>query len=123
MNIVDVITLEQLKKDVPDLHIGDTLKVHSEVTEGDKTRVQIFQGVLIKRKNSGIRETITVRKISSGVGVERIFPVHSPKVKMIEVIRHGKVRRSKLYYLRELSGKAARIREKQNFNLERTKTV
>ncbi len=123
MNLTDVITLEQLKKDVPDLHIGDTLKIHTEVTEGDKTRVQIFQGVLIKRKNSGIRETITVRKVSSGVGVERIFPLHSPKVKMIEVVRHGKVRRAKLYYLRELSGKAARIREKQNFSLDQSKTV
>ncbi len=120
MNILELVTQDQLKENLPIFHIGDTIKVHFEVTEGDKTRIQIFQGILICRKNSGIRETITVRKISSGVGVERIFPIHSPKVKLIETVRHGRVRRSKLYYLRKLSGKAARIREKRTFSMEHT---
>ncbi len=115
MFILDSITNDQLKKDLPKYNIGDTLRVHFEVTEGDKTRIQIFQGILIKEKNSGIRKTITVRKVSGGVGVEKIFPVHSPKIKQIEVVRKGRVRRAKLYYLRKLSGKAARIREKKTY--------
>jgi len=121
MNVIDSIAMDQLKKDLPRYDIGDTLKVHIEVREGDKVRVQVFQGILIKRKNSGIRETITVRKNSSGVGVERVIPIHSPKIQKVEVIRKGRVRRAKLYYLRELSGKAARIREKKTFNVEASK--
>ncbi len=105
------ITKEQLKTDLPDFRAGDTVKVHVKVVEGTRERIQIFEGVVIKRRGAGISETFTVRKISYGVGVERTFPVHSPKVAELEVVRRGKVRRAKLYYLRELQGKAARIKE------------
>ncbi|APO45166.1 50S ribosomal protein L19 [Paenibacillus sp. FSL H7-0942] len=111
MNIVQAITQEQLRKDLPSFRPGDTLKVHVKVIEGTRERIQLFEGVVIKRRGGGISETFTVRKISYGVGVERAFPLHSPKIDRIEVARRGKVRRAKLYYLRELRGKAARIKE------------
>lgn len=104
---------EVLKSDIPDFRAGDTVKVHVRVVEGDKERIQIFQGVVIGRHGGGSRESFTVRKISGGVGVERIFPLHSPVIDKIELIRRGKVRRAKLYYLRELRGKAARIEERR----------
>ena len=103
----------QLRADVPAFRPGDTLKVHVKVTEGNRSRVQVFQGVVIRRQGGGVRETFTVRKISYGVGVERTFPVHSPSIERIETVTRGKVRRAKLYYLRELRGKAARIRERR----------
>ncbi|AAZ54704.1 50S ribosomal protein L19 [Thermobifida fusca] len=103
----------QLRSDVPDFRPGDTLNVHVRVTEGNRTRIQVFKGVVIRRQGSGIRETFTVRKISYAVGVERTFPVHSPVIEKIEVVSRGRVRRAKLYYLRNLRGKAARIRERR----------
>lgn len=105
------ITDEQIRKDVPDFRPGDTVKVHVKVKEGNRERIQMFEGVVIKRRGSGISETFTVRKVSYGVGVERTFPTHSPKIEKIEVARRGRVRRAKLYYLRNLTGKAARIKE------------
>ena len=113
MNIIDKLEMEQLKKDIPVFKAGDTLKVHVKITEGDKQRIQIYQGVCIKRMNSGLGSSYTVRKISGSIGVERVFPLHSPNVDKIEVVRLGKVRRAKLYYLRNLRGKAARITEKR----------
>jgi large subunit ribosomal protein L19 len=113
MNIVDRIGMEQMKKSVPDFKGGDTLRVHVRIIEGDKERVQVYQGVCIKRVNRGVGSSFTVRKISNGFGVERIFPLHTPAVEKIEVISVGRVRRAKLYYLRKLQGKAARIREKR----------
>ncbi len=110
-NIIEEVTKEQLRSDHPNFRPGDTVKVHVKVVEGNRERVQVFEGVVIKRQNGGISETFTVRKISYGVGVERTFPVHSPRLDKIEVSRRGKVRRAKLYYLRELRGKAARIKE------------
>ncbi|RAV03443.1 50S ribosomal protein L19 [Paenibacillus sp. YN15] len=109
--LVQEITKEQLRKDIPSFRPGDTLKVYVKVIEGSRERVQLFEGVVIKRRGGGISETFTVRKISYGVGVERTFPLHSPKLDKIEVARRGKVRRAKLYYLRALRGKAARITE------------
>jgi large subunit ribosomal protein L19 len=103
----------QLRDDVPDFRPGDTLRVHVRVKEGNRSRIQVFQGVVIRRQGGGVRETFTVRKISYGVGVERTFPVHSPSIDKIETVTRGKVRRAKLYYLRELRGKAARIRERR----------
>jgi large subunit ribosomal protein L19 len=111
MNIVQAITQEQLRSDLPSFRPGDTLKVHVKVIEGSRERIQLFEGVVIKRRGGGISETFTVRKVSYGVGVERTYPLHSPKIDKIEVARRGKVRRAKLYYLRELRGKAARIKE------------
>ncbi len=111
MQLVDQITKKQLRNDVPDFKPGDTLKVYVKIKEGDKTRVQLFEGVCIARKGGGISETFTVRKISYQVGVERVFPVHSPIIDRIEVTKIGRVRRAKLHYLRNLSGKAARIKE------------
>lgn len=111
MQLVDVITKKQLRKDIPDFKPGDTLKVYVTIKEGDKTRIQLFEGVCIARKGGGISETFTVRKISYSVGVERTFPLHSPVIDKIEVTKIGKVRRAKLHYLRGLSGKAARIKE------------
>ena len=113
MNIIDQLEMEQLKKDIPSFRAGDTLKVHVRITEGDKQRIQLYQGVCIKRVNSGLGSSYTVRKISGSIGVERVFPLHSPNIEKIEVIRLGKVRRAKLYYLRNLRGKAARITEKR----------
>jgi large subunit ribosomal protein L19 len=113
MNTIDRIEFEQMKKNIPSFKPGDTVKVQVKIVEGDKTRIQAFQGVVIKRQNGGIRESFTVRKISNGIGVERCFPLHSPSLEAIEVITRGQVRRAKLYYLRKLRGKAARIREKK----------
>ncbi|WP_280769004.1 50S ribosomal protein L19 [Salipaludibacillus daqingensis] len=110
--IIRDITKEQLKTDLPEFRPGDTLRVHAKVVEGTRERIQLFEGVVIKRRGTGISETFTVRKISYGVGVERTFPVHSPRIDKLEVVRFGKVRRAKLYYLRALRGKAARIKEK-----------
>ncbi len=102
-----------LKTGIPEFRAGDTVRLHVRVVEGNKQRIQIFQGVVIARRGGGTRETITVRKISGGIGVERVFPLHSPSLDKIEVVRHGKVHRAKLYYLRELRGKAARIEERR----------
>ncbi len=109
--LIEEITKEQLKTDLPTFRPGDTVRVHVNIVEGSRERVQVFEGVVIKRRGGGISETFTVRKISYGVGVERTFPLHTPKIAKIEVMRRGKVRRAKLYYLRELRGKAARIKE------------
>lgn len=113
MNKVDMVVASQLKEDIPDFSPGDTVAVHTKVIEGDKERIQIFQGVVLQKRGSGINTTFTVRKISNGVGVERIFPLHSPRIAKIERLRAGKVRRAKLFYLRNLRGKAARIDEKR----------
>lgn len=113
MNSLDKIERKLMKTEVPVFRIGDTVRVVVRVVEGEKEREQAFQGVVLQRRGSGVRETFTVRKISSGIGVERIFPLHSPNIKSIKVVRSGKVRRAKLYYLRDLVGKAARIREKK----------
>lgn len=110
-NLKELIEKEHLRKDIPQFKAGDTIKVHVKVREGDKERIQVFQGVVIAKKHGGLRETITVRKVSSGIGVERIFPLHSPIIDKIEVVQEGKVRRAKLYYLRDLKGKKARISE------------
>ena len=107
------IAREQMRSDVPDFAPGDTLRVNVRVREGDKERIQAFEGMCIARKGGGVSETFTVRKISSGIGVERVFPLHSPTLESITLIRRGRVRRAKLYYLRRLRGKAARIREKR----------
>jgi large subunit ribosomal protein L19 len=111
MRLIDEITQRQLRKDLPDFGPGDTVKVHVKIVEGDKKRIQVFQGVVIAVRGSGIHKAVTVRKMSSQVGVERVFPLHSPIVDKIEVVRRGDVRRSKLYYLRDRTGKAARIKE------------
>lgn len=111
VNIRETVEKDQLKNNIPQFKAGDTVKVHVKVREGDKERIQVFQGIVIARKHGGIRETITVRKISSGIGVERIFPLHSPIIDKIEVVQEGRVRRAKLYYLRDLKGKKARISE------------
>ena len=113
MNATDVVDRDNLRDDIPDFGPGDTLRVHVRVVEGNRERVQVFQGVVIRRKGSGARETFTVRKVSFGVGVERTFPVHSPIIAKIEVVNRGDVRRAKLYYLRDRAGKAAKIREKR----------
>lgn len=113
MNIISVLEQEQLRNDIPDFRPGDTVKVHVKVVEGNRERIQVFEGVVIDRQNGGVRETFTVRRISYGVGVERTFLVHSPRLAKIEVVRHGIVRRAKLNYLRGLTGKAARIRERR----------
>ncbi|WP_318766281.1 50S ribosomal protein L19 [Lactiplantibacillus carotarum] len=111
--LIEKITKEQLRTDVPDFRAGDTVRVHARVVEGTRERIQLFEGVVIKRHGSGISETYTVRKISNGVGVERTFPLHTPRVAAIDVVRQGRVRRAKLYYLRDLHGKAARIPERR----------
>ena len=109
--LIAKITESQLRNDIPDFRAGDSVRVHARIVEGSRERIQVFEGVVIKRRGGGISETFTVRKISSGVGVERTFPLHTPKIEKIEVKRRGKVRRAKLYYLRSLRGKAARIQE------------
>ncbi len=114
MNPTDFVDLAALRDDIPDFAAGDTLKVHVKVVEGNKQRVQVFQGHVIRRQGDGLRESFTVRKVSYGVGVERTFPVHAPTVAKIEVVRRGDVRRAKLYYLRDLRGKAAKIKEKRD---------
>jgi large subunit ribosomal protein L19 len=113
MNTLDALDAASLRDDIPEFRPGDTVKVHVRVIEGNRSRIQVFQGVVIRRQGGGIRETFTARKISFGVGVERTFPVHTPVVEKIEVITRGDVRRAKLYYLRELRGKAAKIKEKR----------
>jgi len=109
--LIEEITKEQLRSDLPEFRPGDTVRVHVKVVEGTRERIQVYEGVVIKRRGGGISETFTVRKVSYGVGVERAFPVHTPKIAKLDVVRRGKVRRAKLYYLRELRGKAARIKE------------
>ena len=111
--ILNAIEKPQLKQGIPAFRVGDTIKVHAKVVEGDKERIQIFEGVVIGRQGAGSREVVRVRKLSYGVGVERLFPVHSPMIDKIEIAKEGKIRRAKLYYLRELRGKAARIKEKE----------
>jgi large subunit ribosomal protein L19 len=113
MNTLDELDAQSIRSDLPDFRAGDTLKVYARVVEGNRSRIQIFQGVVIRRQGGGARETFTVRKISYGVGVERTFPVHSPSIDKIEVVSRGRVRRAKLYYLRSLRGKRARIRERR----------
>ena len=111
MNIIDTIESEGMRKDLPEIAIGDQVKVFVKVIEGNRERLQSYEGIVIAKKNGGIRETIVVRRVTFGVGVERTFPLHSPKIDRIEVVRHGKVRRAKLYYLRERTGKAAKLQE------------
>lgn len=111
MNLVDFVEQPYLKEDIPTFRVGDTVKVHVKIKEGDKERVQVYEGVVIARKGKGATETFKVRRVAYNVGVERTFPVHSPKLEKIEITRRGKVRRAKLYYLRERTGKAARIKE------------
>ena len=112
MNIIDSITKSQIRTDLPELVIGDTVKVHVKVKEGTRERIQVYEGTIISKKHGGISETVTVRRLSFGVGVERVFPVNSPNIAKIEVVRKGKVRRAKLYYLRDRVGKAAKVKEK-----------
>ena len=111
MNIIDQLEQEGMKQDLPEIAIGDQFKVNVKVKEGEKERIQTYEGTVIARKNGGIRETIVVRRVTFGVGVERTFPLHSPKIDSIQVVRHGKVRRAKLYYLRSRTGKAAKLKE------------
>ncbi|NLJ24078.1 MAG: 50S ribosomal protein L19 [Firmicutes bacterium] len=115
MDILQVIENEQLKTDIPEFRPGDTVRVHVKVVEAERERIQVFEGVVIARSGGGVRETFTVRKVTQGVGVERTFPLHSPRVDRIEVVRRGRVRRAKLYYLRQRVGKAARIRERRSW--------
>ena len=113
MNIVDQVEAKEKKKEVVDVHIGDTVKVHMRIVEGEKERIQVIEGVVIKMRGGGARKTLTVRKISFGIGVERIFPIHSPRVEKIDIVKRAKIRQAKLYYLRELRGKAARLKERK----------
>lgn len=111
MNVIEALEKEQLRSDIPEFKAGDTVRLSIKIVEGGKERIQQFEGIVIKRQNSGVRETFTVRRVSYGVGVEKTFPVHSPSLDKIEVMRRGRVRRAKLYYLRNLTGKAARIKD------------
>ncbi len=111
MDMIQAFTNEQLKKEVPQFNVGDTVRIHNKIVEGTRERIQLFEGTVIAKKNGGISETFTVRRISYGVGVEKTFPLHSPRVEKVEVIRAGKVRRAKLYYLRDRVGKAAKVKE------------
>ena len=113
MNIIETLEKEQLRSDIPEFAPGDTVRVHAKIVEGSRERIQMFEGGVIGRQGTGVRETFTVRRISYGIGVERMFPVHSPRIEKIDVLRKGIVRRAKLYYLRNLTGKAARIKEKR----------
>ena len=113
MNTLDSLDAQSIRTDIPDFRAGDTLKVHARVVEGNRSRIQVFQGVVIRRQGSGLRETFTVRKVSFGVGVERTYPIHSPALDRLEVLTRGDVRRAKLYYLRDLRGKKAKIKEKR----------
>ena len=113
MNIIETLEKEQLRSDIPEFAPGDTVRVHAKIVEGSRERIQMFEGVVIGRQGTGVRETFTVRRISYGIGVERMFPVHSPRIEKFDVLRKGIVRRAKLYYLRNLTGKAARIKEKR----------
>ena len=112
MNVVDMIVKDYMKTEVPEFKVGDTVKVHIKIKEGNRERIQIFEGFVLKRQNGGIGETFTVRKISSGVGVEKTFPIHSPLVEKIEVVKLGKVRRARLHYMRQRTGKSARIKSR-----------
>lgn len=112
MDLVKVLSEQQLRSDLPDLQIGDTVKVHAKIKEGNRERIQVFEGIIIAMKHSGINKTVTVRRISYGVGVEKAFPVHSPNIAKFEIVRRGKVRRAKLYYLRGRVGKAAKVTER-----------
>lgn len=112
MDLVKVLSEQQLKSDLPELKIGDTVKVHAKIKEGNRERIQVFEGIIIAMKHAGVNKTVTVRRISYGVGVEKTFPVHSPNVAKFEIVRRGKVRRAKLYYLRGRVGKAAKVAEK-----------
>ena len=111
MNVVEMLEMEQMRGDIPDFKPGDTVKVHARIKEGEKERIQVFQGVVIRKRKGNTGATFTVRKVSYGIGVERIFPLHSPNIDKVEVVSKGKVRRSRLYYLRNLRGRAARIKE------------
>ncbi|MDQ0287586.1 large subunit ribosomal protein L19 [Desulfofundulus luciae] len=113
MNLIQSLEQEQMKTDIPDFRPGDTVRVHVKVVEGNRERIQVFEGVVIRRRGGGLSETFTVRRVSYGVGVERTFPLHSPRIERIEVVRRGQVRRARLYYLRQLRGKAARIRDRR----------
>ena len=113
MDYIRAIERQQIREDIPQVRVGDNVKVHYRIKEGDRERIQVFQGDVIRMSGAGVRETFTVRKISFGIGVERTFPLHSPKIGKLEVVRHGRVRRAKLYYLRDKVGKAARIPEKR----------
>ena len=113
MNLINLLEREQVKKDIAKFNVGDTVRVHFKVIEGNRERIQVFEGVVIRRRGGGTSETFTVRRVSYGVGVERTFPLHSPRIEKIEVVRRGKVRRARLYYLRGLHGKAARIQDKR----------
>ena len=112
MDVIKELTADMLKKDAPEILIGSTVKVHVRIKEGEKDRLQVFEGTVIAKNNSGIAETFTVRRVSYGVGVERVFPVHSPNVAKVELVRKGKIRRAKLYYLRDRVGKAAKVKER-----------
>ena len=112
MNVLDAVVQDYLKTDVPEFGVGDTVKVHVKIKEGNRERIQIFEGFVLKRQNGGIGETFTVRRIASGVGVEKTFPIHSPLVEKIEVVRRGKVRRSRLHYMRQRTGKSAKIKSR-----------
>lgn len=112
MDLIKALTNEQLKSEVPELNIGDTVRVHNKIKEGNKERIQMFEGTIIAKKGGGISETFTVRRVSYGIGVEKTFPVHSPNVEKVDIIRSGKVRRAKLYYLRDRAGKSAKVKEK-----------
>jgi large subunit ribosomal protein L19 len=113
MDVIEALEREQMRLDIPDFRSGDTVKVHAKIKEGDKERIQVFQGVVIRKRKGKMGATFTVRKVSYGIGVERIFPLHSPNIDKVEIISRGKVRRGRLYYMRELKGKAARIKEKR----------
>ena len=111
MDLIKALTEQQLKKDLPEINVGDTIRVHVRIKEGSRERIQVFEGTLIAKKHGGIEETITVRRISYGVGTEKVFPIHSPTIEKIETVRRGKVRRAKLYYLRDRVGKKAKVKE------------
>lgn len=119
MNQIDLVEKEYMKKDPPKFGVGDQVKVHMRIVEGEKERIQVIEGIVIRKRGGGTRETFTVRKISYGMGVERVFPLHSPRVEKVEVIRRNKIRRAKLYYLRDLKGKAARLKEKRSPRLQK----
>ena len=118
MNVLDAVDAASLRKGIPNFRPGDELKIHVRVIEGSKSRIQVFQGIVIRRQGSGVRETFTIRKLAYGVGVERTFPVHTPVIEKFEMVRRGDVRRAKLYYLRDLRGKAAKIKERRGANNE-----
>jgi large subunit ribosomal protein L19 len=116
MNTIDMLEREQMRLDIPQFRAGDTVKVHVKISEGEKDRIQTFQGIVIGRHNDGLKSSFTVRKVSYGIGVERVFPLHSPIIDKIEMVQPGKVRRSRLYYLRNLRGKAARVKTRNTFD-------